>query len=582
MMGPPLEVSCYNGSTYTGADRTDDDSNPSTFESDTVAAPSLIDTASAPVIKVDSTDSPAVVWTEGGFFFPYEVKYSRWTTDTYTGADRIDSDGNPATYDADLLVSGSSDGSTNLAASLALNPSDGPGVTWTRIDGGSYHIMFTQWLEPCSSPASVQSLTIDSTDEPILNATLTLDEILLGGDVTLYLSNNGGSSFEEVGNGANHTFSTAGSDLKWKIDIASLAGAPGSCPLIDNLSVTYSTKAVPRVDGDNPSELAIAVSKQSFGDGEASNAVLARNNLLIDAFDSIPLVSLTNASLLLTDSDTLTPATLAEIQRVLAPGGRIYVLGGTEAISPAVVDALAANGFTTIERLGGARRYETAIAIYNKIKALNPGATTKALLTEAQFLVDALGVGHAAGNTSLNAGNVRPILLTERGTTTLNTSTQGHLQAESDLTELEIIGGEVAISGAVESQLNAEFAAISTPRIAGQTRYHTNQLTNDKYFSDPTIAVVANGEGPNIPGSVAPTSSGPEATLEGSGLFTALLGGSFAARFSAPLVLTQAIELPAPSLSYLSDHLDSLTTVYLIGGELDISSAVADLISSLF
>jgi len=310
--------------------------------------------------------------------------------------------------------------------------------------------------------------------------------------------------------------------------------------------------------------------------------VLAREELMIDAFDSIPLVSLTNASLLLTDPNILNPETLTEIKRVLDPEiGKIYVLGGTEAISTGVVSTLTSNGFADIERLGGLRRFETAIEIYKEIKTLNPSVTNKAVLTEADFLVDALGVGHAAGDSTVNGGAVRPILLTKRKSKDLYPATHDFLTAvQTELVELELIGGTEAISQGVENTIDTDFPSMATPRLAGQTRYHTNQLANKKYFPNPISVVIANGEGPKIPGSIA-ANSVASTSVTGSGMFTALIGGSFATKIGAPLVLTQADLLPGPSEEYLADNASTLGSAFVIGNELDISSTIKALIGSL-
>jgi len=71
--------------------------------------------------------------------------------------------------------------------------------------------------------------------------------------------------------------------------------------------------------------------------------------------------------LLFTDPAGLTPATAAELQRVLPRGAVVYVLGGERAVAPAVVDDLSARGYA-VRRLAGASRVETALAIADEAR----------------------------------------------------------------------------------------------------------------------------------------------------------------------------------------------------------------------
>ena len=524
-------------------------------------------------LALDRQDNPTIAYADDRVTVgpSYETIFTRWNGSGWTQPDR--------TTSGYLKVH--SNATFDFATNHVLDSYDNPSIAWYGTGGfaGSGEVFYTRWIEPCTSPAVAQSLTVDAAGEPILNATLTVDEQLLGGSTTWFLSNNGGNTFEEVTPGTSHTFSGAGSDLRWK---AELTGGTtfAACPIVNELSIDYSTNPVGTIFGDDPAELAINVSRQSFGDGEAPVVVLARKELMVDAFDSIPLVSLTGASLLLTAPDSLDAATLTEIQRILPTGGKIYILGETEAISTDVVSSLTANGFADIERLGGLRRFETAIEIYKEIMDLNPSGTDKAVLAEADFLVDALGVGHAAGDLTVNSGTVRPILLTNRESPDLYPATHDFLsQVQAELVELELVGGTTAISLGVQNVINQDFPNVATPRLNGQTRYDTNRLVNEKYFLSPTEAVIANGEGPRIPGSVA-TNSVSE-SVSGSGLFTALLGGSFATRLGSPLVLTQAATLPGPSEVYLVEQAHTLESAIAIGNELDVSSAVKSLIGGI-
>ena len=72
-----------------------------------------------------------------------------------------------------------------------------------------------------------------------------------------------------------------------------------------------------------------------------------------------PFAVAKHGPLLLTATAALDPAVSAEIRRVLAPGGTVYLLGGTAALTPAVANAVAALGFPVV-RIAGADRFATA------------------------------------------------------------------------------------------------------------------------------------------------------------------------------------------------------------------------------
>ncbi|HUG84539.1 MAG TPA: cell wall-binding repeat-containing protein, partial [Euzebya sp.] len=155
---------------------------------------------------------------------------------------------------------------------------------------------------------------------------------------------------------------------------------------------------------------------------------------------------------------------LAEIQRLGA--GRATILGGTGAVSAAVADQLSGGGIVVDRRFGGSR-IETAIDIA-RFEA--PDATT-AIMARAfpsnpddptQGFADALGAGAMAAERSW------PILLSDTGS--LTAATRAYL-ADSDITEIKLIGGTAALSADVEFAING--MGIATERLAGPTRGST-------------------------------------------------------------------------------------------------------------
>jgi N-acetylmuramoyl-L-alanine amidase len=95
---------------------------------------------------------------------------------------------------------------------------------------------------------------------------------------------------------------------------------------------------------------------------------------------------------------------------------RVVVIGGTTAVTPAVLTALHDLGVTTVDRIGGATSYATAAAVAQAFAALpRPAgwpAPTGVLLAPLHYGT----LAHAATLGSVAAGTGRPILyLTSRG-----------------------------------------------------------------------------------------------------------------------------------------------------------------------
>jgi hypothetical protein len=451
---------------------------------------------------------------------------------------------------------------------MDLDCQDNPAIVWGDLFFAGHQLDYTHWIAPHAASGVATSKTIDTTSEKILSATLSVTEDALCSEgSTIYeLSNDGGATWSVVTPGVTHNFTQSGSNLMWRASLSSNSN-PGESPIIDSLSIEYSTQALStRISGDNPIELAINISQAAFPNGNAPVVVLGRSDNLVDEFVATPLVSLINASLLLTPPSELDARTLTEIKRVLASNGRVYVLGGDQAISPAVVAALNANGISDVARLGGETRRETATAIGSEIVARSSAPITKAYLSEDIELVDAFTVGPVTGDKTDGAVDI--ILLSKRSDPTLHASAYSFLNAHSSITALELIGGDAALPLALNADIQSRLPALTLSRSQGVNRFDTNRVINNAHFASPTVAVLANGQREQIPGAIEATSTGS------SGLFTALLAGAFASRFSGPLVLVQAAQLPVEAQQYLTSHAATLETLYIVGSTNDISASV--------
>lgn len=212
----------------------------------------------------------------------------------------------------------------------------------------------------------------------------------------------------------------------------------------------------------------------------ARSVILGRNDVFADALAGAPLAG-DHSPILYTTGGAAAPldaATRAEIDRVLSPGGKVTILGGSAALSAAVEAELIGAGYT-VERLFGGSRYETAAVIARTVLTANPGKT-EALLAYGGNFPDAV-TGGAYG-----ARFATPILLTDTGE--LHPATR-QVMAEFEIKTTFVLGGTAVVSEAAAAQ------APGAQRIAGPNRMATAAaIASQLWGTDGKNAVVVNLE----------------------------------------------------------------------------------------
>ena len=184
--------------------------------------------------------------------------------------------------------------------------------------------------------------------------------------------------------------------------------------------------------------------------------------------------------LLFTPTGLLHEGTRLEIERVLAPGGTVHVLGGTAAVSQAVEDELVGAGFV-VDRLAGPSRVETAIAVAGRVRQLVPGQSAVAL-ARAAGVADNPTAGWAdsvtGGGWAAAAG--APILVTD--TAGVHPAVAAWLAADQP-SRTVLFGGTAALSQAVED-------AVPSPlRVAGGERAATAAAIATQLWGAPTAGL---------------------------------------------------------------------------------------------
>jgi putative cell wall-binding protein len=228
-----------------------------------------------------------------------------------------------------------------------------------------------------------------------------------------------------------------------------------------------SAETTTRLEGTTTTEAAIAWSEATFADGAAPVVLLARDDDFADALTSNSAQAQLDAPLLLTDPGALSPDTAAELAR-LDPD-EVRILGGDQAVSPAVQTALQGLGYT-VSRYFGADRIGTAIAVAD---ALFPNATSAVVARgfpgadPTQAFADAIGAGSYAANAGV------PVLLTE--TVALSPATADYITG-SAIESVIVAGGALAVSDAAEQRI--EEAGRNTVRLFGSSRGGTAVALN--------------------------------------------------------------------------------------------------------
>jgi hypothetical protein len=284
-----------------------------------------------------------------------------------------------------------------------------------------------------------------------------------------------------------------------------------------------STITVTRVSGDTRDETAIAASYELFPNGGAKCVVLASDANFPDALAGAPLASAKDGPLLLVPPTGLPADVAQEISRVAPEGSTVYILGGTDAIPSSVDSTLSGIGFTP-DRLAGADRFGTAVAIADAL-----GDPTTVFEATGLDFADGLSAGAAA------AAQSGVVLLTDGSTQAPETAT--YLSAHP--------GKDYAIGGP------AATADPSATAIAGADRYATAVMVATTFFPGDS----SSPSGPSIVGFAS-----------GEAFPDALSGGANIGAQGGPLLLVPSSGPLPSSLSTYLDNTPSITTGYLYGG----------------
>lgn len=293
------------------------------------------------------------------------------------------------------------------------------------------------------------------------------------------------------------------------------------------------TEGAVRLAGDDRVATAIAISENSFLPESATAVVLARADRFPDALAGTPLAVEVGAPVLLTGTDALDPRVEEEIARAMGNGGTVHLLGGEDAVSPAVAERLAALGYD-VRRLAGPDRFGTAAAVLGAL-----GDVERVLVTTGVRFPDALAAGAAAaagdGAVLFSAGGA-PVTVTDEAIAAAG-------------------AGEVVTVGGPAAQAYPAFEAV-----AGSDRVATAVAVAERFFPDPRYVGLAQ--------------QGGSGTDEDAGFADALTGGVHVGRLGGPVLLAGGDALDPRVAAWLQDGSTTVVRTYAYGGTAALSDAV--------
>lgn len=283
---------------------------------------------------------------------------------------------------------------------------------------------------------------------------------------------------------------------------------------------------------------AVAASQDIFRTGGTVEAlVLSRADSFADALAGTPMAAAVMGPLLLTPTDQLDSRTEQEIKRVLGSDGKVYLLGGTAALSDNVASALQASGYT-VTRLAGVNRYDTAVHIADEIANVIGGLTT-VLLANGNDFHDGLIAGAAAQVAANQPGTAGAGAVLLTNAESMPPETISWLDAHGGVSRYAV--------GAVASK-----AAPTAVPIVGTDFADTSRKVAQQFYASP--ASVAFASSANFP--------------------DALSGGAHAAAFDSPLLFTDPSALPGTINDYLVGLKSQLVIGFVYGGTAAVSEEV--------
>jgi putative cell wall-binding protein len=274
-----------------------------------------------------------------------------------------------------------------------------------------------------------------------------------------------------------------------------------------------------RLEGEGRYDTMAAITQAGFASSEI--VILATGANFPDALAASGLAGLGKLPILLTDSQSLSAQTQAEIARLGAK--RVIIIGGEGAVSPVVAETLLGLlGEGNVARISGDNRYQTARYIYEAGKeATDWNWGTTAIVVTGNKFADALSISPYSYATQ------SPIFLYDSVNQSFDSETLAAIQS-GGFTKILLVGGTNALPDSINDAL-ALGAGTIIERWAGDDRYRTSAQVAARAVVEGALGLdrLAVATGKNYPDALC---GGALSGINGSTLL--LADDSFAGRYA--------------------------------------------------
>lgn len=369
---------------------------------------------------------------------------------------------------------------------------------------------------------------------------------------TTSVSNGGGNRRVVAG------FEGTSCDALYPTDPAARAHGAWSPDYLERRAAERGTDlALPirRLAGPDRYATALRVSgeHEQWGRGTPT-ALLARGDRYPDALASSALAGLVDGPVLLSHPDEVPGDVLDEIRQRGVE--RVYMLGGTAALTDGVARQLRDAGVTAVDRLAGADRFATAARIADEVVALRGEGPLHVVLVEGANPDPMRGWPDAVSAGQLAAALRMPVLLTSDAG--LPSPTREWLERRRPAT-VTVVGGPAAVDQQVVDEVESIVGDVR--RVWGQDRYATAEAVTRELVASTSTA----------------HSRAEVFVASGLSFPDALAAGPAAARNGGVLLLHGADGQAYDRLrEYVADVARDELTVTVVGGGSAVSFSVED------
>lgn len=321
--------------------------------------------------------------------------------------------------------------------------------------------------------------------------------------------------------------------------------------IVESYSLTMPANSLSgwsRVYGQNQLDTMREVSKTGWS--KSDTVVIATDATYWDALSANSLAGALNCPVLLTSKNTLSSQTRAEIQRLGAK--KAYVCGGPIAIASGVDQQIRAAGCAEVVRVYGQDQQGTSLKIAELVMQLKPSSSV--IVATSRTFQDALSIAPYSYANSI------PVLICQSGSNRLTNDELAFL-SQKKITSALIVGGPIAVSSSVESQLSSKGVS-SVERKYGQTEYETSVAIAEWELQ--------HGMGLTAPGIAT-----------GTTFYDALTGAGLCGMNKSVLLIASSYNRIALT-DFVSQHRGQMTGGYVFGGPIAVSDSVYETLEYCF